>query len=453
MMSMSGDVGSDRRRTRRAALALGASSVVLAACGRAPATVNPAPKALEPATLLVLTEGAAVERFGVLAERFSQQHPGVTFEWDRQDGAGFSQKALTLTAAGTPPQLTYATPRNIIAVVDQGAFMDMGDMARKEKIDLHEMVKSTLDDVTWKGTMFLVPVSVSVAMLRYNKTLFQRAGRPDPGQLWAEKKWTWDTFVDTARGLHPRMADGADLPYVAYHQWLTDYELFSVVWSHGGEFLSADKTRLVLDEGAGPEALERWLELAGRHKLTPPAVPLPSGADGDGFHTGHVGMRFMAGHHTITNRTAQKRSGAQMAWDVAPVPSDKQHVPAQQTNGYGIWKVAAHKDHSLALFRHLMADDALVELGEKSGFMPTRPRLWEVTGKRLNVADEDPKSVVKVIQESGNGARGFPLFAGYTAFRDALQKQVLEPAARGDKPVRDALAAAKSVLTAELARR
>ena len=440
------------RRTRRATLAIGAASSVLAACGQATPTAAPA-KTLAPAKVVMLTEGDGVGRFGALAERFGQKYPGVTFEFDRQDGAGFSQKALTLTAAGTPPQFTYATPRNIIAVVDQGGLINMGELAKKEKLDLRDMAKSSVDDVTWKDTMFLVPVSVSVAMVRYNKTLFQRVGRPDPGQLWAEKKWTWDGFVDAARGLHPRPGEDGILPFVAYHPWLTDYEMFSVVWSRGGEFLSPDKSRVILDEGAGPEALERWLEMSWRHKVTPFGAALPPGADGDGFHTGHVGMRFMASHHTITNRTAQKRFNVPMVWDVAPVPSDKGHVPAQQTNGFGIWKTAQYPEHSLEWFRYLMTDDALVEVGEKSGFMPTRPKLWEATGKRLNIADEDPKSVVKVIQESYKGARGFPLFAAYTAFRDALQKQVLEPVAKGEKPIRDALSAAKPVLRAELAKR
>jgi multiple sugar transport system substrate-binding protein len=333
-----------------------------------------------------------------------------------------------------------------MAFFSAGALLDANDVVKRDRLDLKDVPKNLMDDPAWKGKLLMLPSVFEPALIFYNKALFERAGRPDPGQLWAQKRWTWAAFQEAARALHPQSgADGA-LPHLGYELRTWDGEVFSVVRSRGGDVLSPDRTRFVLDDAAGIDALTQWAEQSARHKITPPAVPLPQG----GFDAGRVALRYAVPSNVPTTRTTRSRAQAAWGWDVAPTPTDRSHTPTLFVGGYGIWKNPKQAAQAGTFLKFLMGSEAMLMRAELSARMPSRASLLPEFGKRLNLPQEDPKSLVKAVEESLAGARGLPHTPTFPTWRDMLEKQVLLPILRGDATARDALQVAKPAITAEL---
>ena len=437
--------------TRAAVLRGGASGVVaaLAGCALGDSGAGSTAQSTAPARLHMLFQSrGAPGEWDAITKAFTAKYPQLTVDFDGIENADeFSQKGVTLAAGGTPPDFSGGNPRFHMAFFNDGALLDMNDVIKRERVDAKEIPKNLMDDPAWKGKLLMMPAVFEPAVLFYNKTLFQTAGRPDPATLWSQKQWDWRRFTDTVRGLHPQGSPEA-LPHIAYHLQTWDGELFSVVRSAGGEVLNADRTKLILDEPAGVEALEKWTELSARSKVATPEAPLPAG----GFNSGKVGVRFGVGSQVPGIRDAISRAQAAWSWDAMPIPTDRTNTPTLFVGGYALWKGAKNAPQAVTLLKYLLTDEPMLFRAELGGRMPSRAKLLPEYGKKLNIPAQDPKNLIKAVEESLTSARGLPHTPTFTAWRAILDSQVLLPAMQGKVAVRDALRAAKPAVEAELAK-
>jgi multiple sugar transport system substrate-binding protein len=441
------------RRTRRAAVLRGAiagSVAASAGCtvgadGRAASTTaSSTPARLH---LLFQSRGAPGE-WDAITTAFTTKYPHLTVDFDGIENADeFVQKGLALAAGGTPPDISGGNPRFHMAFSNAGALLDMNEAVKRERLDVREIPKSLMDDPAWKGKLLMLPAVFEPAVLFYNKTIFQRAGGTDPAALWSQKQWDWRRFEDTVRALHPVGATEV-LPHIAYHLQTWDGEFFSVVRSAGGDVLNADRTKLVLDEAAGVDALEKWIALSARAQVATPAVPLPQG----GFNSGKVGVRFGVGSQVPGVREAITRAQGAWAWDALPTPTDRRHVPTLFVGGYALWQGAKHGAPAVALLKYLLTDEPMLLRAELGGRMPSRAGLLPEFGKRMSIPAQDPRSFLRAVEESLGNARGLPHTPTFSAWRGILDNQVLLPALQGKVAIRDALRAAKPAVEAELAK-
>ena len=101
---------------------------------------------------------------------------------------------------------------------------------------------------------------INTTVFFYNKTLFQRAGVPEPTE-----RWTWDDLLDAARKL--TRADGS--------QWGinvgTGFEgqLLTFIWSAGGDYINKERTRTTMDDPGTLEGLQWVADLFLRHRVAP----------------------------------------------------------------------------------------------------------------------------------------------------------------------------------------
>ena len=405
-----------------------------------------------PARLHMLFQSlGAPGEWHAITRAFTAKYPQLTVDFDGIASADeFEQKGLTLAAGGTPPDFSGGNPRLHMGFFKAGALLDMNDVIKRERVDVKEIPKPLMDDPAWQGKLLMMPAVFEPAVLLYNKTLFQTAGRPDPALLWSQKQWDWRRFTDTVRALHPQgsQASAEALPHIAYQLQTWDGEFFSVVRSAGGDVLNADRTKLILDEPAGVEALEKWVELSARSKVATPAAPLPAG----GFNSGKVGVRFGVGSQVPGIRDALSKAQAQWSWDAMPIPTDRTNTPTLFVGGYSLWKGAKNAPQAVTLLKYLLTDEPMLIRAELGGRMPSRAKLLPEYGKKLNIPAQDPKNLIKAVEESLTQARGLPHTPTFTAWRAILDSQVLLPALQGKATVRDALRAAKPAVEAELAK-
>lgn len=379
---------------RRAGLAAGgAAALALAACGSA-TTATSGTAAKTPVRLTMYNQGGSqqiVSEWTETLKLVEQKLPHITYDiGGPEQNLQFVEKATALWAGGTPPDFTYSVTRNGPAIFTGGMTYDMNVIARREKIDLAGVAKNVLDDFSWDGKLMALPVDTGYAYIQYNKSLFEKAGQPDPGTLWTQGKWDWDTFVSTSVAMGRAVGEGGAA--FTIRTWEVDY--LSILRTHGGELLNADRTKLALEESGSVTGLTRWAELHTRQQASTAVDKQPQG----GFRSGLMAMVSSHPGEIVPNQRGLKDAGATWTWDVVPhpVPRGGKRTPTLFTNG--------------------------------------------------------PKSYVKLHQELTPQVKGLPHTTNYLEWHGIVAREILTPVGTGQKSPQDAARAAAPAINALLAR-
>jgi multiple sugar transport system substrate-binding protein len=430
------------------ALGVGAA---LAACG---APAEPAGGVTrQPVRLQMFNQSGAqqdVDDWTAMLQPFTQQHPNITIEvGGPPSGQQMVDKALAMGAAGTPPDVTYSVTRNGPTIFEGGLTQDVSPVVKRERIDLKDVPRPVLENFDWKGKMLALPYDPGYAFVEFNRSLFEQAGVPDPGRLWADKKWEWNAFVQAGVALSRSPSPDQQRFGFLVQNWEGDYVSF--LRTNGGDLLNKDRTRLALDDGPSLAALTQWAELVTKHKISPQIGQGPQGA----FNSGALAMYSS---HPGNIRPIQKfvrDNGAQWTWDVVPhpAPAGKRPVPVLFTNGLYLWKGIKEEATAVEVLKFLMTDESMLRYGSLTGRDPARATLVPQHAKNLGIPDQDPKSYIKLYQDLTNDVRGLPWTVSYVEWHTIVQQQILAPLVRGEKSAQEAVSAAAPQVNAILQRK
>ena len=209
-----------------------------------------------------------VDDWTAMLKPFGEKHPNVSFDISGPPaGQQMVDRALAYGAAGTPPDFTYSVTRNGPTLFEGGLTQDMGPIVKRDKIDLKDVARPVLENFDWKGKMLALPYDPGYAFIQYNRSLFEQAGVPDPGRLWADKKWDWNAFVQSGVALSRAPSPDQQRFGFLVQNWEGDY--VSIVRTLGGDLLNKDRTQLALGDGPSLAALTQWAELVTQHKASP----------------------------------------------------------------------------------------------------------------------------------------------------------------------------------------
>lgn len=185
------------------------------------------------------------------------------------------------------------------------------------------------------GRIPLIPTGPNTAVILYNRDVLERAGEPAP-----DGRWSWRDYLACARRVSQRVSGLLSFacdPSIA--------KFGPVLWSLGGDFLSADGSRCTLDSEPAVEACELLRRLTGAIPDTSACVAMIAGAVG-AFQEGRSPFLFAgAGGCAQVRRRQSFRLGA------APPPGG---VSYRMLMGFGLRATAAdsalHRDFAEAIF-------------------------------------------------------------------------------------------------------
>jgi multiple sugar transport system substrate-binding protein len=403
------------------------------------------PRSKEPATLHFMTQGAQPpNEWDSIVEPYKARAPHVTVHVDIAGGGDdFTEKGLSLGAAGTPPSVSWCSTRFAFPFAKPGLVLDIQEQVKRAKLDVRDIPKLVYEEPIYQGRMYQLTSDVGYAMFAFNKTMLAQTGRRDPWQHWEQRQWNWERYVGEAQAIQQALGGQAAGRYGAVvSTW--DGEVFTIVRSNGADVLDKDNRRLTLDQPAALQALEDWVGLVQRHNVAP-----PPGTAGQTFASGQVASEFYAQARIGRTRQDAQRNG--FAFDVAPPPAHKSMVPTMFSNGYHLWKGKTEAE-AWAFIAFAVSPEGLLSRGKLTGRVPSRLSLLEEFAKTLDIPAQDPKSFVKLYPDLAKVGRGLPYTSNFTVWRNLLEQQVLQPALKGEKTVREAVTQATSPINAELAK-
>lgn len=198
---------------------------------------------------------------------------GMVIPWET-----YATKLNTMAVAGTLPDIGNQIERLIIRWAAEGMLADTSSMFGPDEA-------KPLESLAYKyqGKTVAYASANEVLLLYYNKDMFDKAGVAYPPSS-ADKAWTWDQFVDTAKkltfdknGKTPNDS-GFNAQSIQQYGCLVEnlpWQLEVWAYSNGDGthgFFSKDGTKCTINEPSTIEAIQKVADLYLKDKVAPLSI-------------------------------------------------------------------------------------------------------------------------------------------------------------------------------------
>lgn len=327
----------------------------------------PAAEAPEPVTLRVLMtdDWAGTPTVLDAVRDFEAARSGVRVHVDGVPVREMMPLVKAELKAGTPPDVAQG---HAFAAAAQGIAQPLDDLW-SDRLEAGEFLAGAVEDVTWGGRRYGVPLDTNAMVLLYNKAHFAGTAVPPPTE--------WSTFGDMQRAAAAVTAPDGSRRAVAFP--FNTWQVYGWIRANGGEVVEVagdGQVRVTLDAPAVVEAV--------------------------GFLAGLVrdGYAFASLRNDVfTDADALFRSGS-----ASVLPSGSWAFPALEAAGAGADRYGSavlpggttgatrgsalggsslfvpsgskHRALAFAFMLHLTADRYALRAAKEQGRLPARPRVF-----------------------------------------------------------------------------
>lgn len=353
-------------RRRGLAACTTALALMVAACGGGGNSAKTATPDQPTVLRVIMTDDWVTAPFLSAVQDFEHAHPNVRVDVDK---APISHMVDTVTAAiksGVAPDVVQA---HAFSAAAQGLAQPVDDLwASGKPLKTSDFLPGAIEDVTWGGHLYGVPLDTNALFLLYDADQFTAAK-----VAASNTPFTFATFENAARALSS--PDGSRRAMaIPTSTWWT----YGWIRANGGEVIKVDadgKVRLTLDDPHVVAALD-YLSRLVKERLAFP----PSAADS---HPDDALSLFRSGN------AATLASGS---WDLTTVHKDSPGAKYQATllpagtagggsvmGGSSMFVPSGSHNRKLAFqfMALLVSDKYALRLAKEEGRLPVRPRVYQ----------------------------------------------------------------------------
>jgi multiple sugar transport system substrate-binding protein len=300
--------------------------------------------------------GGGLELLKTLAANYNKSNPGVVVNIEAVPFAGYDQKIAVQIAGGNAPDAGWLAERWVPGFIQNKALLDLRPaVGNDQRFALNDFAPSALALWTRGTSLHGLPFSFSPVVLFYNKTLFQKAGIPDPQQQVRAGRWNYTTFRQAAEAITKANPGsyGASLFRLDPQNWAG--AILGVMYAHGGDLFNKDLNACTLDDAGSTQAWQLANQLIA-------AGASPKLGEQVTFASGRLGM--YPDNVSYNGQLAQ----APFAWDIAPMPSgpDGRFTQLGQA-GYVVFAASKHQKEATDFVKYMAS---LTTMNRTAQFYP-----------------------------------------------------------------------------------
>jgi multiple sugar transport system substrate-binding protein len=301
-----------RFKTIGAVAAVAVLALGTAACGGGSGNSgsgSAASKSSGPATgtITIWARDAEKTFMSQLVDAYNQSHKAQA-KLSIIPSAQFVQKFGTAAASGSAPDVAAIDLVFLPYFASQGALQDITDLANA--LPYHDSLSPAHRKLaTYQGKTYALPFTAEASVLYYNKDLFKKAGL-DPSR---PPTTTADILAD-AKKIRALGNGYYGFAFAGACGGCNIFEFTPHIWASGGDVLSSDGKKAMLDTPQVTDALQFYRDMytAG---VMPPAVKTDSGnSQAPTFSSGKLGMTPLGAFAVSTFKAAKVNFG------VTPLP-------------------------------------------------------------------------------------------------------------------------------------
>ena len=304
-----------------------------------------------------------------IVNQFQLKNPEVKLKSEWIPWEQYWQKLnAALNAGSGAPDIWNTAPTFYYQYVNLGQLLQLDEFIKRD-IDVDAFWQRTLGQ--WRapqgtGPFFGLPRNYVLAVIFYNKSLFDAAGVDVPNDTW-----TIDDLLAAANATNKPTGDpktavfGFDIPGKGNRVFLDP-----LIYANGGRVLNETLDKSVINNPVAVETIQWVADLYQKWKV----APLPGFFEGlgDSFQTGRVAMS-VNGSWAVGNY----RQIRAFDWDIAMFPKGKQsRVTYGGPDGFVISKQTKNGEGAWELLKHMISDDSVITFYlDNPGMVPIKKSL------------------------------------------------------------------------------
>ncbi len=297
-----------------------------------------------------------------LVERFNQSQKDFEVKVEFVPQAQARQKLISAISAGSPPDVCQVWDNWVGQFQGMGAVEDL--TARVKSWKHHEDVQATAwQTVTVGNQIVSLPLALTLDGIYYRTDRLKELGLKAP-----QPDWTWDEFLKFAQAFTKADKNQYGYGMRGAGTWAV---LYPSEWAYanGAEVLKDGK--VAINQKEAVDALTWYLDLALKHKVTPPSAAT------DGFveivETFGRGVTSMYQHNSGSVGQQKKNVGAaNFATLPLPIGPAKKRASFYFSETLTAFKGGRNKEGAWQFMTFLLDDEPSLMYCKTLGLLPAR---------------------------------------------------------------------------------
>lgn len=315
---------------------------------------------------VIMTDDWVTAPYNDAVREFERAHPNVRVDTSKGPIRNMTDAVRAGISSGSPIDVIQG---HAVTGAGQDLAEPVDDLWKKYKLSPSEFLPGAVEDVTWGGKRYGVPLDSNAMALLYNVDQFKAAGvsPPNPSMSFGD-------FENLARAL--TSADGTHRGLaIPVDSWVS----YGWIKANGGETVrvrSDGKPEFGLDTPAVVDTLTYLQHLVDAGVAYGPPGPDTRSTDAYAlFRSGSVAM-YASGSWDIVKIQKDVPSGH---WGVALMPSGltgSTHGTAMGGSSMWISRGATNRELAFQFMLLLSSDKYALRFAKEEGRLPVRPRLF-----------------------------------------------------------------------------
>ncbi|WP_232698207.1 ABC transporter substrate-binding protein [Brevibacillus daliensis] len=337
-------------------------------------------------------------------------------------------KVLSSVTAGNQPDVTMVEIASVGAFADAKVLEDLGSYAAGSE---KKYIEGLMGNSYWEDKLYAIPFNRSTPLLYINRDMLKAAGLDPNGPK------TWDEMRSFAEKMTKK--DGGKTSVFGYSSPIDIWFYEAMVFQSGGEILSDDGKKLMINSEAGKAPLQYWTDMMKEGTMKAPPGEKYNAWDvaSQDFLNQQVAMIF-----TTTGELKNMREKAKFDVGTAFLPANKSYgTPTGGANLVVLKKSPEEEKKAAFDFISWMTDTAqTTRWSAATGYMPVTNDALEAAEMKA-VFDKDPNFKVAVDQLQYGKPR--PMVPGYKELQEVIMTEI-QKVVLGQSTIDDALKQAET---------
>lgn len=294
-------------------------------------------------------------RGATLAAKYMQANPNVKVDVQGVVAQGLQDKILVALQSGSVPDLIDVAVGWNIPYAATGQLLALNDyIAKSSVIQQKDFWPANWQSTVYNGKGYGIPYRAESYAFIYNKGLYRAAGL-DPNS----PPKTWNELIACAQKLTKATGDKPVYGYGVVGGGEVNNLIFNLlpqIWMNGGDVLSPDLKRVIINEPAAVQAVQFYTDLYTKYHVAPATTLQNDGVALRNLFGQQVIAQFEIGSYVIGPiHTAD----ASIELGFGPMPTPEGKKPATVLGGwnYVVPKNAPNKDGAWKFLEFLASPD------------------------------------------------------------------------------------------------